>query len=35
MEVYIIIQDRFYTPQNELDNSKKIRTIFASKGLKK
>ena len=27
--------DRFYTPQNELDNSKKIRTIFTSKGLKK
>ncbi len=27
--------DRFYTPKNELDNSKKIRTIFASKGLKK
>jgi len=31
----IKLGDRFYTPQNELDNSKKIRTIFTSKRLKK
>ena len=31
----IKVGDRFYTPQEELEKSKKKRTIYNSKGLKK
>ena len=39
-ELYNIIKDlkagdRFYTPYNEIEKSKKVKTIYNSKGLKK